>query len=322
MATHHRRHHHRPSYLAVSLLLPFLLVTLTAGDPFGQSCDTNFNYTANSSYQANMKNLSTTLPKTISSSQKLFATSMIGAVPDVVYALALCRGDTNASTCESCVATAFQDAQELCAFNRGATLFYDPCLLRYSYRNFLAFINGGGDEFIILKPMRNVSTSGNKYQATVAVLDNSNEVLILLNTQNVSAPSKVFDAAVGVLVNATADYAAKADNPRKFGSGVAGFQTFDGQNPRIYGLAQCTPDMAPADCRTCLADVIQAGSKYFSGSQGGRIIGVRCNYRYELYNFLAGSPLLQLPEPDVRAPAPATGGGEFLGHSLQFKNLT
>jgi hypothetical protein len=214
----------------------------------------------------------------------------MGDLPNIVYALALCRGDTNASACESCVAGAFTDAQQLCAYNKGATVFYDPCL-RYANTNFL-----------------NSNSNGN-------------EVLILLNTHNVTVPFKVIDAAVAVLVNATADYA--ANSSRRFGTGVEGFQTINSQNPKLYGLAQCTPDMLPADCRSCLGDIIQSGPKYFSGKQGGRILGVRCNYRYDQYSFFTGTPLLQLPEPAVQAPAtnvtpPAAGGGDFGELKLSF----
>jgi hypothetical protein len=42
-----------------------------------------------------------------SRSGNLFAEGSVGAVPDVVYALALYRGDTNATACASCVATGF-----------------------------------------------------------------------------------------------------------------------------------------------------------------------------------------------------------------------
>ncbi|RLN34812.1 hypothetical protein C2845_PM03G09170 [Panicum miliaceum] len=270
---------HPPSYLAAaaSLLLAFTLAPLAAGDPLGQVCGASGNYTANSTYQANIQGISTTLPKNTSSSRALFATATLGVVPDVVYALALCRGDANASACASCVATAFSDAQQLCAYNKDATIFYDPCHIRYSNQNFLASPTSDG---------------------------RGDPILILLNTQNVTSPFRVFDSAVAVLVNATAYYAA-ADASRRFGTAVEAFQTFDSQNPRIYGLAQCTPDMTASDCRTCLAGMTQMGPQYFSGKRGGRILGLRCNYRYEQYPFFSGGPLLQLPEPPVGAPAPA-----------------
>ncbi|GJN11525.1 hypothetical protein PR202_ga29724 [Eleusine coracana subsp. coracana] len=274
---------HLATYLAVaatSVLLACTLVPLAAGDPLDKSCDTSGNYTRNSPYQANVQRLASTLPRKASSSPTLFATSQTGAIPDVVYALALCRGDVNASTCESCVAAAFQDAQNLCAFNQDTTVFYDLCLLRYSNKNFLTF----------------------------PISDGRGDFMILSSKQNVTSPVRVFDAAIAVLLNATADYAAKANNSMRFGSGVEEFQTFDGQNPRIYGLAQCTPDMAPADCRTCLAGILSTTLSSFSGKTGGRILTLRCNYRYDQDAFFRGSPLLQLPEPAIGAllaPAPA-----------------
>ncbi|PAN14283.1 hypothetical protein PAHAL_2G397200 [Panicum hallii] len=271
-------HHRLPPYLAAAaaLFLASALAPLAAGDPLGQLCGSSNNYTLNDTYQGNLKRLAATLPKNASSSQALFAKASLGAVPDIVYALALCRGDTNASACGDCVATAFTDAQQVCPYNKDATIFYDPCFLRYSNQNFLVSPAGAG--------------GGN--------------ALILMNTQNVTAPFGVFDAAVAMLLNATANYAA-GNSSKRFGTGVEGFQTFDSKNPRIYGLAQCRPDMTPDDCRACLSDIIQSGPKYFSGKQGGRILGVRCNYRYEQYSFFTSTPLLQLPEPAVGAPAPA-----------------
>ncbi|CAN6183641.1 unnamed protein product [Urochloa humidicola] len=286
-------HRYLPSsYLAAAaaLFLAFTLPPLAAGDPLGKLCGTSSNYTTNSTYQRNIQSLSTTLPKNTSSSSTLFATATLSAVPDIVYALALCRGDTNASACAACVSAAFQDAQQLCAYNKDATMFYDPCFIRYSNQDFLSSPTSDG----------------------------RGSVLILMNTQNVTAPFKVFDAAVGALVNATADYAA-SNSTKRFGTGVEAFQKFDSSNPRIYALAQCTPDMAPADCRSCLSGLTQWAPKYFSGKQGGRVLGSWCNYRYELYSFFTSTPLLQLPEPAVGAPAPSpapvngtpptTGGG-------------
>ncbi|CAN6219088.1 unnamed protein product [Urochloa humidicola] len=282
--------HHLPTCLAAALFVAFGLAPLAAGDPLGQLCGNSGNYTLNDTYHANLRHVAAALPRNTSSSSTLFAKATLGSVPDMVYALALCRGDTNASACGDCVATAFTDAQQLCAYNKDATVFYDPCLLRYSNQNFLA------------------DTAS----------DGRGTAIILMNTQNVTAPFKVFDAAVAVLLNATANYAA-GNSTKRFGTAVEGFRTFDTNNPTIYGLAQCTPDMTPAECRSCLSGIIQDGPKYFSGKQGGRILGLRCNYRYEQYSFFTSTPLLQLPEPAVGAPAPSpapvngtpptTGGG-------------
>ncbi|KAF8700472.1 hypothetical protein HU200_034415 [Digitaria exilis] len=67
------------------------------------------------------------------------------------------------------------------------------------------------------------------------------------------SPVKVFDAAVRVLLNATGDHAAAAANStRRFDMGE---EAFDASNPTIYGLTLCTPDMSPAECRSCLGDI-------------------------------------------------------------------
>jgi hypothetical protein len=263
---------------AAALLLAFILTAPSAGQPpIGQFCGSSANFTANSTYQANIRLLNATLPKNASSSPNLFATGTVGTLPDIVYALALCRGDTSAANCSECISTAFQDAQQLCPYNKDATIYYEPCALRFSNQNFLSSTDGG-----------------------------SGSTLILTSSRNASAPAKVFDAAVGALIHAIADYAA-ANSSRRFGTGQEGFGNFDKINPKIYGLAQCTPDMAPADCRACLQGIIAMMPSYFSGKSGGRVIRLRCNYRYEQYPFFNGPSLLQLPEPSpALAPAPAS----------------
>lgn len=241
--------HHSLSYLAVGILIAFLVPPppLASGDILRLSCNKSWNYTANSTYQSNLKQLSAALPKNASSSPALFATASVGAIPDTVYALTHCRGDINASDCAACIAIAFQDAQQVCAYNMDVTIYYETCLLRFSNQNFLATL---------------LNTNQNPNH--------------LSNPENVTSPTVLFDAAVGLLINAVIDYAV-LNSSKRFGTGE---EDFDKTNPKIYGLAQCTPDMAPADCRSCLEDIMKAMPKYFSGSQGGRIWGLRCAYRY------------------------------------------
>ncbi|XP_062187731.1 cysteine-rich receptor-like protein kinase 6 [Phragmites australis] len=262
------RRHGVSAGLLLALFAALLAPLADAQGPW-QECGKSGNYTANSTYQANIQRLAATLPK--NASRTLFATATLGSVPDIVYALTLCRGDANATACGSCVATAFQDAQQLCAFDKDAAVYYDTCYLRFSNQNFLA-----------------------------TTITNDND-FILMNTQNVSSPVRVFDAAVSLLLNATADYAA-VNSSRRFATGEEGFDSID---PTIYGLAQCTPDMSPADCRSCLGDKIRMMPQYLSGRQGGRILGMRCNFRYEVYPFFTGGPTLRLPAPPAPAPAPA-----------------
>ncbi|CAD6334283.1 unnamed protein product [Miscanthus lutarioriparius] len=300
---------------AAVLLLVFHHVPLAIGQPLPwQLCnDTSGNYTENSAYQANIHMLeqpvhllvsarvyqsvnsvfllrriniswayqpknqpANVLPNNASSCPALFATGTAGTGPDVVYALALCRGDTNASTCASCVSAAFLYARQLCALRKGATMFNDPCILRYADWDFLA------------------NTTDNRGKMIAWSFDNVS-----------SSAAAAFDAASGRLVNATADYAA-TNSARLFGTGEL---PFDQTYPMIYSLAQCTPDMTAADCRTCLGNIIRTFTPtYFTGKHGGRVFGVRCNFRFETYQFFSGRPLLQLQGPPGPPPQPPVTG--------------
>lgn len=264
--------HKLSSYL---LLAVVFLVPLASGDIISKYCpDNGSNYTANSTYQSNLKLLSTTLPeKASASATHIFATGTAGTGPDTVYGLTLCRGDTvNGSACAACVANAFDDAQQVCAYKMDVTVYYDLCYLSFSNQNFL-----------------NSSTDNSKQYVNA-------------NGENVTSPAAAFDAAVGVLLDAVVDYAALNSSSR-FGTGV---EDFDESNPSIYALAQCTPDLSPDDCRACLDQILAVRMKFFSGRQGGRFLTLTCNYRFELYPLLVtGSPLLHLPAP---APAPAAPG--------------
>jgi hypothetical protein len=282
-----------PYGLAASASILFLVLifhaTLAAAQPLPwQLCnDTAGNFIEKSAYQANIRRLASALPRNASSSPSLFATGAAGTAPDAVYALALCRGDTNASSCARCVAKAFQNAQQLCALNKGVTMYDDPCILRYADWDFLA------------------NTTNNRGLMVAWSYD----------SVNISALG-TFGAASRRLVNATAEYAA-ADPVRRFGTGEV---AFDETYPKIYSLAQCTPDMVAADCRTCLGDIITRFMpmySYFTGKHGGRIFGVRCGFRFETGIFFSGRPLLQLqqlPLPGPPRPPPVNMTPPSISH--------
>ncbi|XP_020092881.1 cysteine-rich receptor-like protein kinase 6 [Ananas comosus] len=228
---------------------------------FGKFCGSTGNYTANSTYQSNLDTLFSFLASNASASPSGFTATTLGRVPDAVSGLALCRGDVNATTCRSCLGLAAQDGPELCPDTKGATLWYDPCLVEYSNQNFL-------------------SSTSNSPQ------------LIGMSSQNITgAGTGQFDRLVSTLMNAVADRAAN-DTQRRFATGEV--TNFTEAFPTIYGLAQCTPDLSASDCRQCLGGLIGEMPQYFAGRQGGRILGVRCNLRYEVYSFYDGAPSLTL----------------------------
>ncbi|XP_073006007.1 cysteine-rich receptor-like protein kinase 6 [Typha latifolia] len=241
----------------------------SSADPFYHFCDDNGNYTANNTYATNLNQILSSLPTNASRSSG-FAKSTVGSIPNIVSALALCRGDSNSSSCRPCLDLAFQEAAQLCPYFMSVTIYYDLCLLSYSNQLFLS------------------ST------------DNSHQVFAW-NSNNVSNPI-LFDNVVDYLMNKTADSA--SSDKLKYSTAQVGF--VDKNFNKIYGLGQCTPDLTEEGCRQCLADLIQTMPKYDSGKQGGRALGVRCNARFEVYTFYNGvSKLMLAPPTDANAPAPA-----------------
>ncbi|EAZ40137.1 hypothetical protein OsJ_24579 [Oryza sativa Japonica Group] len=197
---------HRAGCLSMLLTAAVVLLALAprgAAYPW-QVCGTTGNFTANSTYQANLDAVAAALPRNISSSPDLFATAMVGAVPEQVSALALCRGDANATECSGCLATAFQDVQNMCAYDKDAAIYYDPCILYYSNVPFLSSVDNAA------------STSR-------------------VNLQNVTSDPGRFNGMVAALVNATADYAAH-NSTRRYASGEAVLDR-ESEFPKVYSWA-------------------------------------------------------------------------------------
>ena len=53
----------------------------------------------------------------------------------------------------------------------------------------------------------------------------------------------------------------------------------------IYALVQCTADLSPDDCNTCLETAIANTSTCCSKSRGARLFSRSCFLRYEFYAF-------------------------------------
>uniref|UniRef100_A0A0D9WZX4 Protein kinase domain-containing protein n=1 Tax=Leersia perrieri TaxID=77586 RepID=A0A0D9WZX4_9ORYZ len=281
------------------LLAAFFLLPPIAAQPW-QICGGTGNYTANSTYEDNLKLLGDALPKNAYSSGALFVSGAISTDPESAYAyysangtyqdnliqlaaalpkngsgagvftvpestfsLSFCRGDTsNATVCRDCVTTAFQDAQQLCPYSKDVSIVYDTCYLRFSNLNFLSSTNNSG-------------------------------VVDLYNTGNISGDISHYTRVVTGLLLATAAYAA-VNSTNRFATGeVEGFST---ECPKIYSMAQCTSDLSPAQCRRCLDGVVgQWWQTFEPNTQGARSVGARCNMRFEVYSFYKIPSMLQLP---------------------------
>ncbi|GJN32565.1 hypothetical protein PR202_gb21079 [Eleusine coracana subsp. coracana] len=256
------------------MLVLFLLLGITAStpsvvaadgggavpvvNPFSYFCNSTAvrrTYLPNSTFAANLASLAAALPMNASVSGG-FSAGAFGSPPDAAYGLVLCRGDYGGPTCASCLESRFRDADSFCPYSSDVTVYHDQCQLRFSDRDFLAGAGAGGS---------NLPES------------------VAWNMNNVSGRSAAaFDDLVARLVGAVADAAGKAT--RRYATGQAGFAR---ERTNVYALAQCTPDLTPAQCRACLAGLIAQVPTWLKGRVGGRILGVRCDVRYENDLFFA-----------------------------------
>ncbi|KAJ4745559.1 cysteine-rich RECEPTOR-like kinase [Rhynchospora pubera] len=228
------------------------------------------NYSNNSTYSPNLKELFSSL-STESVAIQGFSKNTIGAKPDQTSGLVLCRGDINPSMCDQCLNSSIVDITNLCPQSKEALIYYDYCLLRYSIQNFLNSTNN--TNLLFLDSTLNVT--GGRFSGW----DSSNNTV-----------KTYFNTVVNTLLSSVSDQAAYSSRKR-FGTGVINITE---SLPVIYGLSQCTPDFSNDTCRACLQDLIDQMLQWFDGRQGGWILGVRCNLRYEIYTFFDGNPDIQL----------------------------
>ncbi|KAL6660568.1 hypothetical protein ACP70R_001603 [Stipagrostis hirtigluma subsp. patula] len=259
--------------------LVLLLSPLAVAQPW-QYCGSSARYSPNSTYQANLEAVAAALPWDASSSPALFAKAAQGAGPadDRIFALTLCRGDSDAAACLDCVAGAFRYARRSCPYDKEVAVLYDACFLYFS-----------GEDFL-----RSTANVGQ---------------ISLSNTQNVSdadgPAGALFTRRLRELLDGAARWAAHRA-PRRFATARMYNGSVALPVPTMYAAAQCTPDLSPGDCSACLEELI--GKSPLSGrTVGARIAGVRCNYRYENYAFYRGEPMLNMGTPPPPSTQPTAG---------------
>nr|BAJ96702.1 predicted protein [Hordeum vulgare subsp. vulgare] len=258
----------RHAVLFVSIVAT-LVAPRAAGYPW-PTCGTTGSFPANdSTYLASINTIAATLPRNASASPGLYATGQAGQV----WALALCRGDLNATSCFDCLTKGFHDLPSVCVYSKYATMYYDKCFLHYSNIH-----------------VRTSDLTARRSELSITSVD------------NVTAVPARFDRVVTVLLNATADYAAyNSSVTRLYASGMA---SFDQEIPDVYSWAQCTPGLTPVRCRVCLAHMIKALKSPLYAVWAG-YLGIMCSVRYDNKPFLDG-PLMVLRLPATGGPAPSS----------------
>lgn len=261
--------------IAVHLLPP--------AESVSKECDGN-PQTSNSTFPSNLKLLAAGLPGNASTSPNGFATAVVGTAPGLVYGMALCRGDTNALSCRACVAKAFRDAPASCPGDTGATMYEDACVLRFSVQRFLDFL--GADQWQVS-------------EITFAVVADP--------AASVAVSAAWFGAAVRAILTAVSNHAVSSPSPASSNSSIRSNYFATGEeafSPKIYGLAQCMPNLAQAQCDGCLRRLQDEATPYLGTNPRWIEAGSAwCILRYSVRPIYDGQAMLQLPAPPPPSPS-------------------
>ncbi|XP_021803163.1 cysteine-rich repeat secretory protein 38-like [Prunus avium] len=227
------------------LVLCFFHHSAIGASPLYHFCFSPENYTANSSYGANLNLLFNLLYTKVPPSG--FGLGSTGHAQNQVNGLALCRGDVSSQNCNTCVIGASKELRERCPYSKGAIIWYDHCLLKYSDANFFGKID-----------------NKNKFSMT--------------NVQAVENNPTLFNEKVQELLSGLSNEASNA-NPKFYATGEVQLDTFT----TLYGIAQCTRDLSNVDCKKCLDVAISELPNCCDAKRGGRVVGGSCNVGFELY---------------------------------------
>ncbi|KAJ6885636.1 receptor-like protein kinase [Populus alba x Populus x berolinensis] len=250
-----------------SVCLLFMKVLAMAQQPADQpvmlyhDCVGKGNYTPNSTYQANLNQLLTSI-YTNSEINNGFYNFSYGQDADTVYSIALCRPDISPDVCRVCIRNASDSLVRLCPNFVEAIGGLDNCMVRYTNRSIFNRMEKGPHFWV--------------YDDRVNVSD-----VVEFNQSRMSLLGRLSDqAAAG---DSRDKYAMdQIDVPKKF--------------QKIYALVQCTPDLSASECRDCLYNASGLIPQCCDARQGGRVIYPSCNFRYEIDRFY-DPPTNSIPPP-------------------------
>ena len=282
-------------FFSLCLLFVEVLALAKAQQPVDQpkmsyhDCVGKGNYTTNSTYQANLNQLLTSIYTNTEINNGFYNFSN-GQDADTFYSIALCRPDISPDACRSCIRNASDSLVRLCPNFVEAIGGLDDCMVRYTNRSIFNRMEKG-PYFWVYDDRVNVSDVVGFNQSRMTLLDRLRDEAAAGDSRYKYAMDQI---------------AAPAPN----------FQT-------IYALVQCTPDLSASECRDCLYNASGLIPKCCDARQGGRVIYPSCNFRYEIDRFYDPSINSIPPPPDSTStntvpspPASTSQGMEYFSSTI------
>ncbi|KAG5007310.1 hypothetical protein JHK85_025852 [Glycine max] len=284
--------------LITNLTLLSFATTEAQNDPFYLYKDCSSDKTSpNTSFQFNLKNLLSSLSSNATRNTPFYNTTINGENPsDSIYGLFMCRADVSSHLCQLCVLNATQQLSSECSLSKQAVIWYEECMVWYSTSSIFSSV---------------ATTPSSPMKNSGKVPKPERFMRLVFRTINQTADEASFQSSIGNNKFATKE----ATNV----SGISQTQT-------LYCLAQCTPNLSPHDCRTCLDDAIRKIQECCEGRIGGRVLFPSCNVRYEMYPFYNVRSATPVPKliPETKTSHADSNLSEFpiyLSHNCTNKTF-
>uniref|UniRef100_A0A803NZ15 non-specific serine/threonine protein kinase n=1 Tax=Cannabis sativa TaxID=3483 RepID=A0A803NZ15_CANSA len=251
-----------------TIILVLIISTFSNAHPLYTFCSPDQgNYTPNSQFETNLKTLLDHLSSNTTLNGSLpgyFYTSIGNNSSDKVYGQSLCRGDVNSTVCGKCVEDASQDIFRNCK-SIDAIIWYELCQVRYSFQMFFSTM-----------------------QVYTGKFPKSNE-----QDKNVSVDRTRFSKVMMHMMKNLSDEVAFTPSKNMFATGKIEFS----REETVYGMLQCTLDMPPRSCSSCLAAALGDLNACCSFRRGGIVLSRNCYVRFGMDHFYNDtlSPLLVYP---------------------------
>ncbi|KAE8775019.1 putative receptor-like protein kinase [Hordeum vulgare] len=183
------------------------------------SCTAFDNYTTGSAYERSLLSLLSEVPANVARGGFFKGTAGSGS-EDMVFVLATCQADLPPAECQRCLRSASINLTRYCPHSKKVMAAYVGCMLHYAGQSFFG-----------------VAATGLLFYDHIAeadILDRDQEAFSRVR-------AALFDALRG----------AAAASPTL---AAGGNLTYNGTH-RLYGLSQCTGDLAGGECSRCLVDL-------------------------------------------------------------------
>ncbi|KAL2483991.1 Cysteine-rich receptor-like protein kinase 26 [Forsythia ovata] len=206
-------------------------------------CENNGSYTSNSTYKKNLDTILSSISPNIDTSG--FYNASVGEKSDRVNVIALCRADLQPYQCRYYVDDARKEILKKCPGQKQAILWHEFCMVRYSDE--AIFGNVAYSPFDWCNSIENVPDQDKFYQELNILLDS-------LRNQTVYNRS-----------------------PKKFAAASRPYPDYR----TIYAFEQCTADITPQDCGSCLNQSALEIRQCCNGSRGVKILRPSCYLRFD-----------------------------------------